>query len=487
LSDDSRTVNPGEVFFARRGTRLDGRRFASEALGRGAIAVVAEEDAGPDVPTLPVPDVAAALRAAADALYGRPQAALRLVGVTGTKGKTTTAWLTAGGLRAAGHKVALLGTIGNDLGDGVLEPAQNTTPGPLALRRFLARARDGGCTDAVLEVSSHALHQERTEGIGFRAAVFTNLTSDHLDYHGTPEAYFRAKARLFEGLDEDATAVLNREASAWTRLLPLVRGSTLTYGTSAEADLRARDVRLGPDGTRFRLVVAGDGEVDLHTRLVGMHNVLNLLGAVGACAALGLDPVRAATGAAAVPLVPGRLERVGGEADLDAFVDYAHTEDALRQVLVFLRTVGARPVVLVVGCGGDRDRSKRPRMARVAFELSDDVVFTSDNPRSERPEAILADMTAGLDPAERERVTVIQDRRAAIRHAVDRAPPGATVLVAGKGHETWQVVDGAKVPFDDAAELRRALVRRGPTGPSGRSGPGGGSEGGGESWGASQA
>lgn len=460
LADDSRRVRAGEAFFARRGSTTDGAAFAWDAVARGAVLVVAESELPPELPALRVADAAAALRAAADAWYGRPQDDLELVGITGTKGKTTTAWLAAAGLRACERRVATLGTIAYDLGDGEPEPAANTTPGPLELRRLLARAREAGCDVAVLEVSSHALHQARTRGLSLRAGVFTNLASDHMDYHGSPKAYFEAKARLFRELEPGATAVLNREDAAWSELAALCRGAVLTYGTSVEADLRAAAVQLAADRSSFRLVVAGDGERDVTTPLVGAHNVLNLLAALGACAGLGHDPIVAADGAAAVGLVPGRLQRVEPSADLHAFVDYAHTESALRQVLGFLRSVGAAPITCVVGCGGDRDRSKRPLMARAAAELADSFVLTSDNPRTEDPRAILQEMAAGLDDEQRTRAVLCVDRREAIRRAVEEAPGGATLLVAGKGHETYQIQGTDRIPFDDVDEVRRALVER---------------------------
>ena len=477
LADDSRRVEPGMAFFARRGSQADGAGFVADARARGAAVVIADRDLEDGGPTLLVSDVADALRKAADAWYGAPQQDLGLIGITGTKGKTTTATITAAALRACGRSPAVLGTIGYELGTAGTEPSGNTTPGALELRRLLAKARDeGGCDSAVLEVSSHALHQERTAGLAFGVGAFTNLASDHLDYHGDPQAYFEAKALLFSGLAPEATAVLNREDAAWSRFAARVRGSVLTYGFSPEADLCATDIELSPDGTRFRLIVAGEGERDVATPMVGMHNVLNILAALGSCAGLGLDPMVAADGAASVTLVPGRLERVESTTDVQAFVDYAHTEDALRQVLVFLRTVGAVPVTCVIGCGGDRDRSKRPRMARVAAELADTAIFTSDNPRTEDPIAILADMTSGLSAEERAEVAVIPDRAAAITHAVREAPPGATVLVAGKGHETYQILGTEKLPFDDAAELRRALTARARADSEGP-----------EAWGASQA
>jgi UDP-N-acetylmuramoyl-L-alanyl-D-glutamate--2,6-diaminopimelate ligase len=290
--------------------------------------------------------------------------------------------------------------------------------------------------------------------------VFTNLAHDHLDYHAGPEAYFEAKALLFSGLSEDATAVLNREDPTFARLVERCAGPVLTYGEGPRVDLGFLDLVLDISGTRFRLLVRGEDQGVLSTRLVGRHNVLNLLAAVGALSALGHDPLLAAQAAAAVPAIRGRLERVGGGEDLQAFVDYAHTEDALRAVLGFLREVGAAPIVCVVGCGGDRDRAKRPRMARAAAQLSDRVVLTSDNPRSEDPRAILREMLAGLDDAERKRAEVVADRREAIRRAVLEAPAGATVLVAGKGHEAVQVVGDTTLPFDDVLEVRAALEER---------------------------
>jgi UDP-N-acetylmuramoyl-L-alanyl-D-glutamate--2,6-diaminopimelate ligase len=458
LADDSRAVAPGDVFFARRGSTRDGAAFARDAVGRGAVAVVAEEDV-PGLPVLRVADASAALRLAADAWYGLPQQALDLIAVTGTKGKTTTAWLTAAALRNAGRRTALLGTIAHDLGDGRLVPTENTTPGPLELRRLLALARDGGATAAVMEVSSHALHQGRTEGLPFRVAVFTNLASDHLDYHRTPEAYYEAKSLLFRNLPAGATAVLNREDPAWPRLAALCRGPVLTYGFGTEADLRADRLVLTTLESRFRMQVA-EGEVDVASRLVGRHNVLNFLAAVAAAAGVGIDPVVGAAGASRLDGVRGRLERVEPSGDLHVFVDYAHTEDALRQVLGFLAQVGARPLTVVVGCGGDRDRTKRPRMARVAAELADHAVFTSDNPRTEDPNAILAEMKEGLPAELLAKTTTVVDRRDAIRHAIVNAAPGASVLVAGKGHEDYQVLGTRKVPFDDVGEVRRALRRR---------------------------
>jgi UDP-N-acetylmuramoyl-L-alanyl-D-glutamate--2,6-diaminopimelate ligase len=460
LCDDSRDARPDWVFFARAGTKADGAAYARAATAAGVALVVAKEPVAADVPTLLVPDVDAALRAAADAWYGRPQDAIDLVGITGTKGKTTTTYLVRAALAAAGRRCAVIGTIAYDVGDGVPRDASNTTPGALLLRRLLAEARDAGATACVMEVSSHALDQDRTAGLAFRAGVLTNLASDHLDYHKTPEAYFEAKSKLFSRLAGASTAVLNRDDPSWARFAARARCRVLTYGTTPQCDLYAADVALAADGTTFRLVVGGETEVEVRTPLVGRHNVANFLAAVGAAQAVGVDPVYAAEGAATLPGVRGRLERVEPAGDLHVFVDYAHTEDALAQVLGFLKTVGATPLTCVFGCGGDRDRTKRPRMGRVAATLSDRVVVTSDNPRTEDPAAILREVEAGIPADARARTTTVADRREAIRRAVLDAPPGSTVLIAGKGHEDYQILGTTKVPFDDVVEARAALGQR---------------------------
>ena len=460
LADDSREVRPGHAFFARAGSKADGLAYVRAARAAGAALVVAREVVADDVPTLVVDEPEVALRAAADAWYGRPQDTLRLVGITGTKGKTTTTYLVRAALAGAGRRTAVLGTIAYDVGDGVPRQASNTTPGALELRRLLAEARDAGCTACVMEVSSHALDQGRTAGLRFEAGVLTNLASDHLDYHETPEAYFEAKARLFSTLPRTSTAVLNRDDPSWARFAAASRCRVLTYGTGPACDLRATRIDLAADGTSFRLSVAGEADVEVRTPLVGRHNVANFLAAVGAATALGVEPVTAAEGASTVQGVRGRLERVEHAGDLHVFVDYAHTEDALRQVLGFLRTVGATPLTCVFGCGGDRDRTKRPKMGAVAAELADHVVITSDNPRTEDPARILAEVEAGVPASARSRTKTVADRREAIRRAVLEAPPGGTVLVAGKGHEDYQILGTVKIPFDDVAEAKAALALR---------------------------
>ena len=460
LADDSREVVAGDVFFGRPGSRARGRDFVADARARGAVLVVADEAIEDGGPALRVDDVAGALRTAADAWFGRPQDALQLVGITGTKGKTTVAHVATQVLRRAGRPTAVLGTIGHDLGDAKpLRPTDTTTPGALALRRLLAEARDAGVTTCVMEVSSHALDQGRTTGLAFDVAALTNIASDHLDYHASHEAYVAAKRRLVEGLSADATALLPSDDTWGAAFAAATAARVVTYGSAPTADLRVEGLAIGPDGSRFTLT-SSDGVVDVSTLLVGRHNAFNVTAALGICSALGVRLADAARHVAEVRGVRGRLERIDVPADVAVFVDYAHTEDALRQVLAHLRATGAAPLVCVVGCGGDRDRTKRPRMAAAACAGADRVVLTSDNPRSEDPRAILAEMEAGIPASARHAVQVVPDRRAAIEIAISEAPAGATVLLAGKGHETVQVLGSQRIPFDDAAEARRALAQR---------------------------
>ncbi len=460
LCDDSRRVVPGAAFFARAGAGGHGAHFAQAALLAGAAVVVSEEPLAGVLSWIQVKDVEQALVQAADDWFDTPQRALGLCGVTGTKGKTTTTQLLGAALRSAGHITATLGTVEHDLGDGRALPSSNTTPGVLELRELLARARAVGATHGVLEVSSHGLAQGRTRGLDFEVGVFTNLGRDHLDYHVSAEAYFRAKARLFEGLSPSATAVLNREDPRFEALCGRTAARVLSYGWRASADLYPQDLELGPSGTSFTLHGAQPAPIPIQTALVGRHNVLNLLAAIGAAMRLGVDAQVAARGAAALPGVRGRLQRVAAPAGPQVYVDYAHTAEALREVLAFLREVCPGPVTCVVGCGGDRDRGKRPEMARAAVELAQRAVFTSDNPRSEDPQAILDDMLAGLSQAQRASVLVLPDRREAILRAVSEAPESGCVLIAGKGHEAYQQVGERRFPFDDVREATEALARR---------------------------
>ncbi len=470
VTSDSRSVTPGTAFFAVRGSRQDGHDFAAEAVRRGAAAVVAEREVGcPPVPLARVADARRALALAAARLEGNPGEALSLAGVTGTNGKTTVAWLVDACLRQAGVPSGLVGTVAYRWPGGE-RPAPHTTPDAVALQALLAEMRRAGARAAVLEVSSHALDQERVAGLPFRVAAFTNLTRDHLDYHGDMERYFQAKRRLFsEGLAAGGVAVVNGDDPFGARLhreLTAAGRTTWRFGAAA-AELRAHEARMGLFGIEASLQTPA-GPISLRSPLVGDHNLENLLAAAGTALGLGLSPAAVAADLAASTGAPGRLERIeaGGVA---AFVDYAHTHDALKRVTEALRRLAPRRLVVVFGCGGDRDRGKRPLMGEVAGRAADLAVVTSDNPRGEEPLAIIGEILPGLERAGARRLpeaearggargyAVVPDRREAIALAIAAAGPGDAVLIAGKGHEDYQITGAERRHFDDREEARRAL------------------------------
>ncbi len=465
LADDSRRVRRGNLFIALSGSRDDGARYVADALARGAAAVVGRDlPASLSAPVVHVDDPRRFAGLAAARWFGLdgPDAAgFRLLGVTGTNGKTTTAHMTRSILRAAGVRCGLLGTVQYDLCARAVA-ADMTTPGPIDLAGYLRECIDAGAGAAVMEVSSHALDQQRVAGLRFAAAAFTNLTQDHLDYHKTMEAYGRAKARLFESLEPQAVAVVNRDDPAWQTMVAECRAPVRTFGLTPDADFSASISRNSIAGTLYRMHTDA-GDLVLENALVGRHNVYNALAAAALARAIGVAPRAIEEGLAAVRNIPGRLQRVPGIDGIDVFVDYAHTDDALRNVGSVLRPLTRGRLIVVFGCGGDRDRTKRPKMARAAAEFGHAVVVTSDNPRTESPRAIIDEILTGFSADELRRVCIEPDRRAAIRCALAAAEPGDVVLIAGKGHEDYQIVGAERVHFDDvevaiqaAAELRRA-------------------------------
>ncbi len=450
VSDRDDEVGTDDVFVALRGARVDGHDRA------GAIevaAVVAEHDLAlrPGVALVRVPDTRRALAPACAAALGFPGRSVPTVAVTGTNGKTSTTFLLASIARAAGRVPGIVGTTGNFVGELELA-ASHTSPTAPALQGLLARMRDAGVGLCALEASSIGLAAWRCDAVPFRAAVFTNLTRDHLDWHGTMEAYAAAKARLFHEL-LDGTAVLNADDPAHAQMRP-AHHPVWTYSTSGPADLRAFDVRLSWAGIDAKVHTPRGGGV-LHLPLVGQHNLQNALGALGAALALGIDLDVALRGLASAVGAPGRLEAVPNARGFGVYVDYAHTDDALSRVLAELRRLGPRRLLCVFGCGGDRDRGKRPLMGAAVAAGADFALVTSDNPRTEDPAGIVADILPGLGTAPYE---VILDRAAAIRRALTLAVPGDVVLIAGKGHETYQEVAGARLPFDDRAVARQELA-----------------------------
>lgn len=459
LTADSRRVTPGDLFVAAPGSRVDGAAYVDQALARGALGVVSQVplDLPDSVGHLLVPDVAAAKPVLADTWFRHPSGRLTVIGITGTNGKTTTATMLRSMLTMDGRDTGLIGTLGAWIGEQH-EPLANTTPDAIELQRLLARMVDANLSTVVMEVSSHALALGRVGGVDVDVAVFTNLSQDHLDFHGDMDAYASAKARLFEKLMPDGVAVINADDPAGPAMVERCLGKVLTYGLDQPADLSAEVRRLDTGGTAFHLVDAEGGRrapVDL--ALLGRHNVANALAAAGAARALGLPTHAVVTGLAALRSVPGRLEAIDCGQEFDLLVDYAHTPDALRQVLALLRPLTRGRLRVVFGCGGDRDRHKRPLMGRAVAEAADALYVTSDNPRGEDPDAILDQILEGVPDADGARVGRWVDRRQAIAAACADAGPGDVVLVAGKGHETTQTIAGQVLPFDDRAVAREVL------------------------------
>ncbi|MCG6926455.1 MAG: UDP-N-acetylmuramoyl-L-alanyl-D-glutamate--2,6-diaminopimelate ligase [Acidobacteria bacterium] len=457
VAHDSRRCDEGSLFVAIQGLAADGNDFVEAAVKKSAAAVVSEQPPRAGVPWVRVRDAREALALLSAAVLDHPGRKLDLVGVTGTNGKTTTAFMIDSAVRESGETSGLVGTVDYRIGDRVAEAAR-TTPESSDLQSLLREMVDAGCRRAVLEVSSHALALKRVHGLAFRVAVFTNLSRDHLDFHEDMESYFAAKRILFDALlREDGHAVVNVDDDHGAELARSLDRPVLTCSLSAGADFVAEDVQLSLEGTRFR-VKSPSGDFEAQTPLLGRFSVRNALCAFAAAHALGLPPDAVQRGLASLKGVPGRMERVDAGQDFVVLVDYAHTDDALRNLLESVRELDPRRLVTVFGCGGDRDRSKRPLMGAVAARLSDVVILTSDNPRSEPPEAILDDVRRGI-PADRvEETRVIVDRREAITHALEMGREGVVVVIAGKGHETRQVLRDRSVPFDDRQVVRDVLA-----------------------------
>ena len=463
---DSRVVAPGDLYVALPGTKVHGAAFCADAVAAGAVAVLTDPDgraraAQTGVPVFVLADPRGKLGEVSCWVYGNPSSRLRLIGVTGTSGKTTSTYLLESGLRAAGHQTGLIGGVETRIGRDRL-PSSLTTPEAPDLQALFAVMAERGVTAAAMEVSSHSLALGRVGGTSFDVAVFTNLSQDHLDFHPDLEDYFRAKASLFM---PPVLGVINIDDKYGRRLASsaLVPVTTFSAAGKDEADWRAVDVRSGADGSTFRVIGPGGVEADVSVGLAGVFNVANALGAVVALVESGVGLEDAVAGIAACPGVPGRLERVPAPGlDVTAFVDYSHKPGAVEAVLRSLRPVTRGSLIIVLGCGGDRDRAKRPMMGAAAASLADVAILTSDNPRSEDPLAILAAMLDGVlsvPQDDRARVIVEPDRAAAIAQAVGLAASGDVIVVAGKGHETGQYVAGAVLPFDDRAVTASALER----------------------------
>lgn len=461
ICSDSRSIHPGDVFVAVAGTKVDGHDFIKQAVQGGARYIIAKHPQPTEweAEMILVEDTAEALGQLAQASCGQPNSRLTNLAVTGTNGKTTVSYLVRSVLNSSDQPCGLIGTIEYDMIDEIID-APLTTPDPLTVAAAAKRMADHGGKFMVIEASSHALDQKRLAGISFTAAAFTNLTGDHLDYHKTESAYLAAKIKLFADLPVHGLAVLNADSEAAHRIAGRIQHRVLWYSVRQEADIMAEIDSMDATGSVFSLVFRNIKE-KVHTPLTGLHNISNHLAAAGLCFAVGLDVPTVASGLAGLQAVPGRLEPVpcaaADEAGIRVFIDYAHTDDALQNVLSTLRPLCEGRLVVVFGCGGDRDKTKRPRMAQVAQALADWIIVTSDNPRTEDPDAIIQDILRGFTDRFRQTVVVEPDRRTAIRAAIHGAKNGDIILIAGKGHENYQILGTEKIHFSDHEVALRAL------------------------------
>ena len=461
IENDNRKVQKGSLFICIKGYTVDGHDFAESAVKNGAAAVLAERPLELDVPVLLVNDTTRAMAVLADAFYGQPTKSLHLIGITGTNGKTTTSHLIEKIFADAGKKTGLIGTMYTKIADQIIE-TKNTTPESLTLQKTFNQMVDAGVNTAVMEVSSHALDLGRVHGCEYNVAVFTNLTQDHLDYHQTMEEYKRAKSLLFAqlgntfDLNKPKYAVLNADDDASEMYSRSTAAHVVTYGIEQKADLKAKNIQMTPKGTVFDLEIMGV-TYPIRMQLIGKFSVYNVLASIAAALVSGLEMEQIIHSIESVEGVAGRFELVNAGQDFTVIVDYAHTPDSLENVLKTIQHFAEKKVFVIVGCGGDRDRTKRPLMAQIACQLATDPILTSDNPRSEDPLDILKDMEAGVKG---ETYQVIPDRRKAIYTAVSQASAGDVILIAGKGHETYQIIGKEVHDFDDRLVAREAIEGR---------------------------
>ncbi len=462
LEMDSREVQPGSLFFCIKGFTVDGHDYVWQAEKNGASAVIAERPVEAGVPVILVRDSRRAMAVLANVFYGYPTAGMNVIGVTGTNGKTTVTHLLEKIFKDAGDKTGLIGTIHNKIGDQMYD-VTNTTPESLPLQKLFKAMKDEQVKTAIMEVSSHALDLGRVRGIDYSIAIFTNLTQDHLDYHRTMDDYRRSKGLLFTLLgnaykpDEQKIAVLNADDDASEEFMKGTAAQVITYGIDRPADIAAKNIKLGSGGTTFLLETPNES-LEIRMDLMGKFSVYNVLAAVTAAYGAGIPLADAAASISSVKGVAGRFEPVDAGQDFAVIVDYAHTPDSLENVLATVNQFAEGDVHVIVGCGGDRDRAKRPLMAQIAVKYADKPVFTSDNPRSEDPETIIRDMEEGVKGHKYEKIT---DRSEAIKHAVKHAQKGDVVLIAGKGHETYQIIGDRVIDFDDRVVAYDAIKELG--------------------------
>jgi len=460
ICEDSRLAKPDCLFIARPGSKTDGSQFMTDAATRGAVAAVTQTRLSQiKIPQIVVSDANSAASVLANLFHGMPSQKVRMLGVTGTNGKTTTTYLIRDILRKVNVRCGMIGTV--EIDDGLMQhEATMTTPAATDIAALLASMRNKGCRACAMEVSSHALDQGRVAGVTFAGAAFTNLTGDHLDYHKTMENYADAKARLFDSLSETAVAAVNADDKWSERMVQKCHGRVIRFGFGQSADYRARDVAITSGGSNF-ILHTPDGRAEVNMQLIGRHNIENALVAASLCGEVfGLSVHQIAAGLREAQGAPGRLQAVRLGQPFAVLVDYAHTDDALENVLSALRPLTRGRLRVLFGCGGDRDRTKRPRMARTAERLADALYITSDNPRTEDPAAILDEVVSGLSEKARTQAAVEIDRHEAINRILSDAEPGDVVLIAGKGHENYQIIGQQKRHFDDVEEAAQALKVR---------------------------
>lgn len=456
ITCNSENIRPGYLFVAIQGCRYDGHSFVKEAIAKGAVALILEQDLPlkEKAARILVSDSQTALASACATFFGHPAKKLKVIGITGTNGKTTVSYLIEKILRSAGHLSGVIGTVNYKVGRNE-RPALNTTPQADLLQSLLQEIVLSKSKYAIIEVSSHALAQRRVEGVSFSSAVFTNLTPEHLDYHKDLSEYFSCKASLFEGLPASSLAIVNADDPYGRRLIKKINSRLLTFGIERPAQIQAKDITLTLEQSRFKAVTP-KGSIEITSPLIGRHNVYNILAAISAAFAENVDFAHIVSGVRELNAVCGRLERVERGQVFEVFIDYAHTEDALEKILQALRQLSKNRIILVFGCGGDRDKAKRPAMGKVATELSDVVIITSDNPRSEEPERIICDILKGIDK-KKDNYQIVLDRFEAIGKAISLAGAKDTVVIAGKGHESVQIFADRTIHFNDREAVEKVL------------------------------
>ncbi len=464
IASDSNNVKSGFAFIGIKGLKADGHNFINDAISRGAAAIIVEKDVEvlTDITIIRVPDTRKILPTVADAFYNYPSNGMNIIGVTGTNGKTTTTYFIDQILRKAGHKTGIIGTINYRIGERII-PAINTTPNPIQLRALLSQMLEAGIETVIMEVSSHAIDQQRIAGIEFDTCIFTNLTPEHLDYHKTLEKYQETKLQLFEQIGKNSKkdtvkkAVINIDDPVSRRFIDACGVEVITYGLNTNASVYAADIRSTLNGSYFRLHVSPDKSIEVKINLAGKYNIYNALAGASTALAFGLSLDEIKSGLESLKSVSGRFEKITTNTGFDVIIDYAHTPDGMKQVLSAAKALKPNRIITVFGCGGDRDRLKRPQMGKISSELSDYTIITSDNPRTEDPMKIIEEIIQGIKDTSSSVFEIIPNRKNAIKIAIELAKENDMVMILGKGHETYQVLKDTVVPFDDREVAKEIL------------------------------